>query len=52
MKPGLARSPGILLLGVWLILVSLAPLVPLISSLGILVNVLGVAAGVLVLMGR
>ncbi len=52
MKPGFSKSPGMLLLGVWLILVSLAPLVPLIASLGILVNVLGVAAGILVLMGR
>ncbi len=51
MKPGFSKSPGMLLLGVWLILVSLAPL-PLIASLGILVNVVGVAAGVLVLMGR
>lgn len=52
MKPGVWKSPGMLLLGVWVILVSLAPLVPLIASLGILVNVLGVAAGVLILMGR
>ncbi len=52
MKPELVRRPGLLLLGVWVILVSLAGLVPLIASLGILVNVLGVAAGVLLLMGR
>ena len=52
MKPGFSKSPGMLLLGVWLILVSLSPLVPLIASLGILVNVVGVAAGVFVLLGR
>lgn len=52
MKPTLTRSPGMLLLGVWLILVSLSPLVPLLASLGILINVTGVAAGVLILIGR
>ncbi len=52
MKPTLTRSPGMILLGAWLILVSLSPLVPLLASLGILINVTGVAAGVLILIGR
>jgi len=46
------KSPGLLFLAIWLILMNLASLVPLIASLGILLNVLGVAAGVLILIGR
>lgn len=46
------RSPGLLLLAIWLILMNLVTLVPLIASLGVLLNVLGVAAGVLILIGR
>jgi len=41
-----------LLLGSWLILMNLALYVPLIASLGLLLNVLGVAAGVFILIGR
>ena len=52
MKVTWTRSPGLLLLGIWLVLMNLATLVPLIASLGILLNVLGVAAGVLILIGR
>jgi len=52
MKVNWIRSPGLLLLAVWLILMNLAPLVPLIASLGVLLNVLGVAAGVFILIGR
>ena len=46
------KSPGLLLLAIWLILMNLVTLVPLIASLGVLLNVLGVAAGVLILIGR
>jgi hypothetical protein len=52
MKVNWIRSPGMLLLAIWLILMNLVPLVPLIASLGVLLNVLGVAAGVLILIGR
>ena len=52
MKATVTRSPGMLLLGVWLILVGLAPLVPLIASLGVLLNVICTTAGVLILIGR
>lgn len=52
MKPTVTKSPGMLLLGIWLILIGLAPLVPLIASLGVLLNVVCVAAGVLILIGR
>lgn len=52
MKVNWTRSPGMILLSLWLILMNLAPFVPLIASLGILLNVVGVAAGVLILIGR
>jgi hypothetical protein len=52
MRTVLTKSPGMLALGTWVILMSLASVVPLIASLGILLNVLGVTAGVLILMGR
>jgi hypothetical protein len=46
------KNVGMLLLGTWLILMGLVGYVPLIASLGILLNVLAVAAGVLILLGR
>ena len=52
MKVNWTRSPGMLLLAIWLILMNLVTLVPLIASLGVLLNVLGVAAGILILIGR
>ncbi len=52
MKPTLTKSPGMLLLGIWLILVGLSALVPLISSLAVVLNVVCVTAGVLILIGR
>jgi hypothetical protein len=52
MKFIFAKGIGMRLLGLWLILAGLAPYVPLIAGLGILINVLAVAAGVLILIGR
>jgi hypothetical protein len=52
MSIAITQNWGLRLLGVWLILMGLVAHVPLIASLGILLNVLGVAAGVLILMGR
>lgn len=52
MKFIFTKSIGMLLLGLWLILAGLAPYVPLIASLGILLNFLAIAAGVLILIGR
>lgn len=52
MKVNWTRSPGMVLLATWLILMNLVTLVPLIASLGVLLNALGVAAGVLILIGR
>ena len=46
------KNIGLLLLGIWLILFALAGYVPLIASLGILLNFLAIAAGVFILMGR
>lgn len=52
MSVAITGNWGLRLLGVWVILMSLVAYVPLIASLGILLNVLGVAAGVLILIGR
>jgi hypothetical protein len=52
MKFVFTKSIGMLLLGLWLILFGLAGYVPLILSLGILLNFLAIAAGVLILIGR
>ena len=52
MRGHVTKSPGMLLLGIWLILMGLVGYVPLIASLGILVNFLAIAAGVLILIGR
>ncbi len=46
------KNLGMLLLGIWLILMGLVGFVPLIASLGILLNFLAIAAGVLILLGR
>ena len=46
------KNLGLLLLGIWLVLISLQGLVPLVGSLGILLNLLGIAAGVAILIGR
>ena len=49
----LTKSLGMLLLGIWLILTGLIPLLSLsISGIGTIMAVLAVAAGVLILLGR
>jgi hypothetical protein len=48
MKVIATKNLGMLLLGIWLIVVGLAPWLPL----GILGNILAVAAGILILTGR
>jgi hypothetical protein len=52
MRVMFTKNLGMLLLGAWLILMGLAGYVPLIASLGILLNFLAIGAGVLVLIGR
>lgn len=49
----LTRNVGMLLLGVWLILSGLVPLLHLsFSGLGAVMAILAVAAGILVIVGR
>ena len=51
--PKLTRNLGMLLLGVWLILTGLIPLLNLASAgLGTLLAALALAAGALILIGR
>ena len=52
MRVVVTKNTGMLLLGVWLILFGLVGYVPLIASLGILINCVAVAAGILILSGR
>jgi hypothetical protein len=52
MRVVFTKNIGMLLLGVWLVLFGLAGYVPLVASLGILLNCLAVAAGILILIGR
>lgn len=46
------KNGGMLLLGIWLVLMGLAGFVPVVASLGMLLNFLAIAAGVLILTGR
>jgi hypothetical protein len=49
----LTKTLGMLLLGIWLILTGLIPLLSIsISGIGTIMAVLAVAAGVLILLGR
>jgi len=53
MATRLPKNLGMLLLGAWLILTGLLPLIHLsFSGLGLLTAVLAIAAGVLILLGR
>lgn len=52
MTIAVTHNLGLLFLGIWLILMGLVGYVPLIASLGILLNALAIAAGVLILIGR
>jgi len=49
----LTKNLGMLLLGIWLIVTGLLPLVNIpISSIGTILALLAIAAGVLILLGR
>ncbi len=49
----LTKNLGMFLLGIWLILSGLIPLLHLsFSALGLLMTILAIAAGVLILLGR
>ena len=52
MSVAFTKNIGMLLLGIWLILMGLVAYVPLVASLGILLNFLAIAAGILILIGR
>ena len=52
MRVVFTKNLGMLRLGSWLILMGLVGYVPLVASLGILLNFLAIAAGVLILIGR
>jgi len=48
----LTQNLGLLLLGIYLILIGLLAFVPSLASLGTVISVLAIAAGVLILVGR
>jgi len=48
----LTKNLGMLLLGIWLIVKGLSAFVPSLASLGTVLDVLAIAAGVLILLGR
>jgi hypothetical protein len=48
----LTKNIGFLLLAIWLILTGLAQFVPIIASLGMLLAILAIAAGVFILLNR
>ena len=53
MRMKLTKNLGMLLLGIWLILSGLVPLLGLsFSGLGMLMAILAIAAGALILLGR
>ena len=53
MRMKLTRNLGMLLLGIWLILSGLIPLLSLsFSGLGMLMAILAIVAGALILLGR
>jgi hypothetical protein len=53
MRMRMTRNLGMLLLGIWLILSGLIPLLGLgFSGMGMLMAILAIAAGVLILLGR
>jgi hypothetical protein len=48
----ITRNVGLLLLAIWLILTGLMTFVPVIGGLGVLLDILAIAAGVFLLLGR
>lgn len=52
MKVAVTKNVGMILLASWLILMGLVGFVPQVASLGLLLNILAIVAGVLILIGR
>ena len=48
----ITKNLGMLLLAIWLILTGLIPFVAVLSTLGPVLSILAIAAGVLILLGR
>ncbi len=48
----ITKNLGMLLLGIWLILTGLISVVPAVASLGLLLSLLAIVAGILILIGR
>jgi hypothetical protein len=46
------KNIGMLLLAIWLILSGLATFIPALSSMGVILAILAIAAGVFILLGR
>lgn len=46
------KNIGMLLLAIWLILAGLATFIPVIASLGVILSLLAIAAGIFILIGR
>jgi hypothetical protein len=46
------KNIGMLLLAIWLILAGLAAFIPVIASLGMILSLLAIAAGIFILIGR
>ena len=46
------KNIGMLLLAIWLILTGLAAFIPLLASLGIVLAILAIVAGVFIVIGR
>lgn len=52
MKIGFTHSIGMLLLGIWLLLIGLSEFVPAISQFGQVLSLLAIAAGAFILLDR
>jgi hypothetical protein len=52
MRLKIGSNLGMLLLAIWLILEGLRAFVPAIGSLGVVLDLIAIAAGVLILIGR
>jgi hypothetical protein len=52
MKLNITRNIGMLLLSIWLILTGLAAFIPMLGSLGPVLAILAIAAGIFILLQR
>lgn len=52
MNLNITKNIGMLLLSIWLILMGLAAFIPVVGSLGVILSLLAIAAGVFIILGR